>query len=138
MVGTRSRGQTTVPSGYRAVTKAGKRRPRGNSRWAGRYRLIRPAGRPQKRPTHFANSLINLQFSTLASATSLVTDQPLTPVEISKDSANRILHHNRNRDSDTGMSAIVQVVTVIIVDVNIIIRVPVRRPVLRPRVHHHE
>jgi hypothetical protein len=47
-------------------------------------------------------------------------------------------HHDRNCDSDPGVSAIVQVVAVVIVDVHIVVRVPVGRPILRPRVHHQE
>ena len=55
-----------------------------------------------------------------------------------KASFRGLLEYNRDRNPKAGISAIVQVVPIVIVDINVVGGIPVLRPALRPRVDKHE
>jgi hypothetical protein len=48
------------------------------------------------------------------------------------------LKHDGNRNSFTGILAIVEIVSVVIANVYVVGGIPVFGPVSRPRIHHHE
>lgn len=48
------------------------------------------------------------------------------------------LHCDGKRQSDVRISAVVQVISVVIIDVNVVSHIPIVCPVLRPRVHQQE